>query len=77
MVYRVLVKDGDGEEIELIKSDNPDFSEGAKLGAEALLNLFYDEMDLEDGYEVLLKREGEINHSKDKSKSFSEMFDDD
>ena len=44
----------DGERIELLTTESEAFAKGAKEGAEALLNLFMDEMELEEGYRIEL-----------------------
>ena len=51
----IVIKSPEGEEIELVSSDDEGIIEGAFLGASALLNLLSDEMDLEDGYEIVKK----------------------
>ena len=77
MRYKVIVEDADSEEIVLMSTDDSKLCEGARLGAESLLNLFYDEMNLEEGYKVVVKEEGNLNsdNSYKREKSFTEMFD--
>ena len=74
MKHSVIIKSPDGEKIELVASDNDDLSEGAFLGAKALLDLLQDDMDLEDGYSILKVSDKETSE-KDYKKPFSEMFD--
>jgi hypothetical protein len=50
---KVFIKSPEGEKIELVSSSDEKIIEGALLGAEALLNLLSDEMDLEEGYEIV------------------------
>jgi hypothetical protein len=74
MKYSVVIKSPEGEKIELVTSDNDDFSEGALIGARALLALLQDDMDLEDGY-FIEKVSGRDSSDEDSRKPFSEMFD--
>lgn len=62
MMFQILVKSPAGEEIELISAENQSFSEGALEGAQALLDLLCDEMDLGEGYEVVLVNESDLAH---------------
>ena len=55
MLYQVMIKSPEGTEIELIATESVTVAEGAKMGAEALLNLLADDMDLEEGYQVILR----------------------
>ena len=52
MLRKIAIKSPDGEEVELVASEDPAIIEGAKLGARALLDLFTDEIDLESGYQI-------------------------
>ena len=56
-MYRLAIKSPDGEEIELLTSYDEDFSKGAKEGAIALLNLMYDEFDLDEGFDIKLSKD--------------------
>lgn len=49
----ILIKSPDGEEVELVSSSDEQIIEGAMLGAQALLNLLCDELELDDGYEII------------------------
>ena len=52
---KICIKSPDGEEIELLATDDDRVIEGAKMGAQSLLNLLSDEIDLEEGYEIIEK----------------------
>ncbi len=58
-MFQVLIRSPEGEEVELMATEENRFGAGAELGAKALLNLFRDEMDLEEGYSIVVKRDGE------------------
>ena len=62
---KVLIKSPDGEKIELVSSDDNKIIEGASLGAEALLNLLCDEMDLEDGYEIVQTQDASSEYQQE------------
>ena len=55
----IFIQSPEGEKIELVSSANDKLLEGAYLGAQALLNLLSDEMDLEDGYEIIKSNDEE------------------
>ncbi|MBP6216959.1 MAG: hypothetical protein KA436_00055 [Oligoflexales bacterium] len=59
-MYQVMIQSPDGEEIELVAAEEKPFSTGAKIGAEALLHLLTDEVDLEEGYSIVVKQDGVI-----------------
>lgn len=65
MKTRVFIVSPDGEKIELLNSDDPKIAEGAQLGAQALLNLLSDEMDLEDGYEIVKEQSYQNSDNND------------
>ena len=54
MAGKIILKSPEGEECELVSSGDDKILEGAELGVQALLNLLFDDLDLEEGYEVLL-----------------------
>ena len=54
---RVMIISPDGEEIELVAAKEEKLCEGARLGAQALLDLLQDEMDLEEGYKISLQHD--------------------
>jgi len=58
-MYQILIRGPEGDEIELVATEETRFGAGAEIGVKALLNLFKDEMDLEDGYSVVVKKDGE------------------
>ncbi len=55
-MYRLFVKSPEGEEIELVSTEDKSQCEGAKLGAQALFNLFADDFDLEDNYSFVVRQ---------------------
>lgn len=57
-MYQILIRGPEGDEIELLATEENRFGAGAEIGAKALLNLFKDEMDLEEGYSVVVKKDG-------------------
>lgn len=58
-MFQICIKSPEGEEIELLATEETRFGAGAELGARSLLNLLNDEMDLEDGYTIVVKKDGE------------------
>lgn len=64
MDYRIVVKGPEGDKIELLATGDSKIADGALLGAQALLDLLSDEMDLEDGYEIL-QEEGNFKNPPD------------
>jgi len=59
-MYQVFVQNSDGDRIEILATRDEKFFEGAKRGSEALLDLFIDDMDLDEGYQIVTKKdEGE------------------
>jgi len=58
-MYQILIRGPEGEEIELIATEEARFGAGVESGTKALLNLFKDEMDLEEGYAIVVKKDGE------------------
>lgn len=51
--FKVGIRSPEGEVINLVSTSDAKIAEGAKTGAQALLNLFFDEMDLEEGYAIV------------------------
>ncbi len=58
-MFQILVRSPEGEEIELVATEESRFCAGAEVGAKAMLDLLHDEMDLEDGYSIVVKKDGE------------------
>ena len=58
---RVMIISPEGDEIELVAAKEEKLCEGARLGAQALLDLLQDEMDLEDGYKISLQHDATNN----------------
>ena len=54
-----MIRGPEGDEIELIATEETHFGAGVEAGAKALLDLFKDEMELEEGYSIVVKRDGE------------------
>lgn len=60
-MHRVIVLSPEQEEIELLSTEDEKLANGAKEGATALLDLLYDDIDLEDGYRIVLQSENDPN----------------
>ncbi len=58
-MFQVCIKSPEGEEIELVATEENRFAAGAEIGARSLLNLLSDEMDLEEGYSIVVKKDDE------------------
>ena len=58
-MYQILIRSPEGDEIELVASEEARFCAGVETGTKALLDLFKDEMDLEGGYAIIVKRDGQ------------------
>ena len=58
-MYQIFIRGPEGDEIELVATEEVRFGAGVESGTKALLNLFKDEMDLEDGYSIIVKQDGE------------------
>lgn len=50
MAYKLIIKNPDGDEIELLTAEDYKFIEAAQHGAEALLEVFKDDREIEEGY---------------------------
>ena len=66
-MYQVFVESPDGEKIEVIASEDKNFSEAAQEGAKAMLAIFSDEMELEEGYQVILEESSCSSQSSQQS----------
>ena len=66
-MYQIAIKNNLGEKIELLKADNPEYIKGAKEGCNILLKLLAEEMDLEDGYEVVSYHINNSDHQPTRS----------
>ncbi|MCB9060076.1 MAG: hypothetical protein H6622_00970 [Halobacteriovoraceae bacterium] len=55
-MYKLFIEDENGQKIELVEASDEKTIEGAQYGAQALLNLFSDDFDLEDGYQVYFEK---------------------
>jgi len=73
MKYRVIIHSPDGEEIDLVSGDDANFCKGALLGAQALLKLLQDDLDLEDGYSIQKVESSQTLNQSDTP--FSQLFD--
>tara|TARA_Y100000991_G_scaffold195483_1_gene164822 strand:+ start:400 stop:630 length:231 start_codon:yes stop_codon:yes gene_type:complete len=70
-MYQLIVKSPEGDKIELLASQNKGYIYGAQDGAKALLDLFTDDMDLEDGYTVTVEKEGDDSTPQKRSEDLS------
>ncbi len=57
-MYQILIRGPEGDEIELVATEEQRFGAGVEVGTRALLDLFKDEMDLEEGYAIVVKKDG-------------------
>lgn len=64
-MYQILIRGPEGEEIELVATEEKRFGAGVEEGSKALLSLFKDEMDLEEGYSIVVKKDGERTSFQD------------
>ena len=58
-MYQIMIRGPEGDEIELVATEEDRFGAGVETGTKALLDLFKDEMDLEDGYSIVVKKDGQ------------------
>ena len=66
-MYQITIKNNLGEEIELLQANNPEYINGAKEGCNILLKLLAEEMELEDGYEVVSYHINNNDHQSTRS----------
>ena len=56
-MYKLFIEDSQGERIELLEAEDEKVIEGAKHGSKALLELFSDDLELDDEYQVYYEKE--------------------